>query len=255
MKIYSLAVFLFVTGTLAGCQTPPNIKQMQDENAQLKAELTQSKAKVVALQQQERQLQSHINELNRVMAVLDTEKTVRVQESSELRSQVRRYVQKEIDELKAFMVQSDLLDFVGGELVQRNSIDHQSMLLVDLANPMPASGTLTGVGAHFIKPGTFTVQVLRPVQEHLLVIWTSSTLTATNSGVSQVNFPISVGVEKGDVIGYVFHQPGVVSFDEGTGNTRYISDVPKLGQSIKVRSLEGSSEKRAYSVGVYGLLN
>lgn len=253
-KYYSTALIL-AAGVLAGCQTPPTIKQMQDENASLQAELAQANAKIATMQQQERQLQSQINELNRVMAVLDTEKTVRVQESSELRGQVRRYVQKEIDELKEFMVQSDLLDYVGGELVQRSKVDQQPMLLVDLANPMPAPGTLTGVGAHFIKPGTFTVQVMRPVQEQLLVIWKSSVLTAPKSGVSRVNFPISVGVEQGDVIGYVFHQPGVVSFDEGTGNTRYTGEAPNLGQSIKVRSLDGGGEKRAYSVGVYGLLN
>ncbi|UTF61088.1 hypothetical protein [Gilvimarinus sp. DA14] len=255
MNKVSLALAVLATGLTAGCQTPPNIKQMQDENAQLQSELNQANAKIANLQQQERQLQAQINELNRVMAVLDTEKTVRVQESSELRGQVRRFVQNEIDELKDFMVQSDLLDYVGGELVQRSKVDNHPMLLVDLANPMPASGTLTGVSAHFIKPGTFTVQVMRPVQDQLLVIWKSGQLTAPQSGVARINFPLSVGVEQGDVIGYMFHQPGVVSFDEGTGSTLYTDEDPSLGQSIKLRSLDGSGDKRAYSVGVYGLLN
>lgn len=240
---------------LSACQTQPNVKKMQDENQQLQAELEQARAKIASLQSQEQQLQAQINELNRVMAVLDTEKTVRVQESSELRGQVRRFVQKEIDEFKEFMVQSDLLDYVGGELVQRSKVDNEPMLLVDMANPMPGDGTLTGVSAHFIKPGTFTVQVMRPVGDQLLVIWQSGVLQASQSGVARVNFPVSVGVEKGDLVGYFFKEPGVVSFDEGTGNTLYTDDPVGLGQSVKVRSLDGSRDKRAYSVGVYGLLN
>lgn len=238
-----------------GCQTQPNIQKMKDENAQLQSELDQARAKIVSLQNQEQSLQAQIDELKRVMSVLDTEKTVRVQESSELRGQVRRFVQNQIDELKDFMVQSDLLDYIGGELVQRSQVDSRPLLLVDMANPMPSDGTITGVSAHFVKPGTFTVQVMRPVQDQMLVIWQSQVLQATDAGVARVNFPVSVGVEKGDYIGYYFQEAGIVSYDEGTGNTRYYDEAVSLGQSLKIRNLKGVREKRAYSVGVYGLLN
>lgn len=250
-----LAGLLVATALTAGCQTQPNMQKMQDENKQLQSELDQARAKIVTLENQEQALQGEIDELKRVMSVLDTEKTVRVQESSVLRSQVRRFVQKEIDELKDFMVQSDLLDYIGGELVQRSQVDSEPWLLVDMDNPMPADGTITGVSAHFIKPGTFTVQVMRPVQDQMLVIWQSQVMQATDAGVARVNFPVSVGVEQGDYIGYYFQEAGIVSFDEGTGNTLYSDDPVSLGQSLKVRSLKGARDKRAYSVGVYGLLN
>ncbi|MDO3386527.1 hypothetical protein QWI17_11840 [Gilvimarinus sp. SDUM040013] len=250
-----VASLLVVTALATGCQTQPNIQKMQDENEQLQTELDQARAKIVSLKNQEQALQSQIDELTRVMSVLDTEKTVRVQESSELRGQVRRFVQKEIDELKDFMVQSDLLDYVGGELVQRSQVDREPLLMVDMDNPMPADGTITGISAHFVKPGTFTVQVMRPVEDQVVVIWQSQVLQATEAGVSRVNLPVSVGVEQGDYIGYFFQEAGTVSFDEGTGNARYYDDPVTLGQSLKIRSLKGAKEKRAYSVGVYGLLN
>ncbi|MBU2884997.1 hypothetical protein KO507_04355 [Gilvimarinus agarilyticus] len=250
-----IAGMLVATALVTGCQTQPNVQKMQDENEQLQSELDQARSKIVSLQNQELTLQTQINDLKRVMSVLDTEKTVRVQESSELRGQVRRFVQKEIDELKDFMVQSDLLDYIGGELVQRSQVDSQSLLLVDIENPMPANGTITGVSAHFVKPGTFTVQVMRPVQDQMLVIWQSEVLRATDAGVARVNFPVSVGVEQGDYIGYYFQEAGIVSFDEGTGNTRYIDDTVSLGESLKMRALKGERDKRAYSVGVYGLMN
>ena len=255
MKLRTLVPLVLTFGWLTGCQTPPDRQQLENQNAQLEADLARARAQIAALETQEQQLRAQVDELSRVMAVLDTEKTVRVQESSQLRGQVRRYVQNEIDELKDFMMQSNLLDYVGGELVQRSGIDSDPKLLIDLANPMPGTGTLTGVSAYFLKPGTFTVQVLRPVQDELLVIWKSAVLSAEQAGERRINFPVSVGVEQGDVIGYIFHQPGTLSFDQGTGNTLYTDSAPNLGQSVKIRALDGDDEKRAYPVGVYGLLN
>mgnify|MGYP003134446947 FL=1 len=255
MNRQGIAISVLALLTLSGCQTPPDVKQVQDENLQLQTELAQARGKIDALASEQDRLQREIDELNRVKSVLDTEKTVRVQESSDLRGQVRRFVQREIDMLKEFMVQSDLLDYVGGELVQRSRVDSEPLLLVDMANQMPGSGTITGVSAHFVKPGTFNVQVLRPVDDQPVVIWQSARLQATQSGVQRVNFPVSVGVERGDLIAYQFNEAGLVSFDTGTGDTRYTDDSVALGELIKVRSLRGESDKRAYSVGVYGLLN
>ena len=255
MKQYSIASYLLLALTLSACQTPPDVKQVEAQNLQLQTELAQAQNKIDALASEQARLQREIDELNRVKTVLDTEKTVRVQESSELRGQVRRFVQRQIDMLKEFMVQSDLLDYVGGELVQRSNVDTKPLLLVDMANPMPGSGTITGVSAHFVKPGTFNVQVMRPVDDQLVVIWQSARLKAVNSGVQRVNFPVSVGVEQGDVIAYQLNEAGVVSFDTGTGDTRYSDDSVALGELLNTRSLRGEQDKRAYSVGVYGLLN
>ena len=241
--------------TLAGCQTQPNIKQMEDENRTLQGKLDSANSEILALKAREDELEIQVTELSRVMGVLDTEKTVRVQESSELRGQVRRFVQQNVDALKEFLVQSDLLDYVGGELVQRSQVDDKSLLLVDMANPMPANGTITGVSAHFINPGTFTVQVMRPVAGDLVTIWQSGSLQAPKAGVTRVNFPVNVGVEKGDYIAYYFNAPGLVSYDTGTGDTRYQDDPLSLGEVLKAGRLKGEREKRAYSVGVYGLLN
>jgi|SRR5690554_2134182 len=255
MKRYTIIVSAVMLLALSGCQTPPDIKQVQDKNQQLQNELAQAHHKIDALASEQVRLQGEIDELNRIKGVLDTEKTVRVQKSSELRGQVRRFVQREIDMLKDFMVQSDLLDYVGSELVQRSNIDNKPLLLVDMANPMPDSGSITGVSAHFIKPGTFTVQVMRRVDEQLVVIWQSARLQAVQSGVQRVNFPVSVGVERGDVIAYQFNEAGVVSYDTGTGDTRYSEQPVVLGELVKLQKLRGERDKRAYSVGVYGLLN
>src|SRR5690606_11769446 len=122
-----------------------------------------------------------------------------------------------IDAHRNFLIQGGLLDYVGGELVQRAKLDPNAIFLVDLANPMLRTGTLTGVGGYFAKPATFSVKILRQVEQNLVVIWDSKPLAVTRAGLNRIDFSVSVGIEQGDVIGYYLADPASVSFDEGTG--------------------------------------
>jgi hypothetical protein len=254
MKAVSGIVLLSVL-VLCACQTTPEMKQMQAQNQQLKADLESAKNNIASLKIQESELRQELAEKSRVMSVLGTEKSSRVQESSELRGQVRRFVQHQIDVYKDFLVQGGLLDYIGGELVERSNVEPKALFVVDLSNTIPNAGTLTGVGAHFVRPGSFSVKVLRKIDQNLVVIWDSKPLHVTQSGINRINFPVSVGVEQGDVIGYYFAEGVAVSFDEGTGDTRYQSDELMLGASVRINSLQGEKRRRAYSLGVYGLLN
>lgn len=248
-------ILLLASVFLGACQMQPDIQQIKDQNRQLSSDLQRAQSDIAQLKDQELRLREEIAELSRVNDVLDVEKMSRIQESSVLRSQVRRFVQSQIDAYKDFMVLGGLLDYVGGELVERSSLEDQPLLLVDLANPIPASGTLTGVGGYFAKPGKFSVKVLRPMDDKLVVIWDSNPLQVYQTGINQLNFPVSVVVEAGDVIAYHFAGGVLVSFDEGTGDTRFQTEAVKLGELLKPASLSGEKRKRAYSLGVYGLLN
>ena len=249
------STLVLVALVLGACQTQPNIKQMEDKNRQLKAELDQANAQIQQLQESESRLSQELSERERVIGVLGTEKSSRIQESSELRGQVRRFVQHQIDAYRDFLVQGGLLDYVGGELVERANREEKSLQLVDLANPMPRPGTLTGVGGHFLMPGSFSVKVLRQVDQNLVVIWDSKPMRVHQPGLNRINFAVSVGVEQGDVIAYYLHEGLVVSFDEGTGDTRFQTDELKPGSVVRTSSLDGEKRRRAYSLGVYGLLN
>jgi hypothetical protein len=240
---------------LGACQTQPNIKQMEDSNRQLKAELEKANVQIQQLQERESKLTQELNERERVISVLGTEKTSRIQESSELRGQVRRFVQYQIDAYRDFLVQGGLLDYVGGELVERANREEKAIQLVDLANPIPKAGTLTGVGGHFLKPGSFSVKVLRQVDQNLVAIWDSKPIRIHQPGLNRINFAVSVGVEQGDVIAYYLHEGSLVTFDEGTGDTRFQTDELRPGSVVRTASLQGEKRRRAYSLGVYGLLN
>ncbi|ROQ19632.1 hypothetical protein EDC38_0217 [Marinimicrobium koreense] len=246
---------LIVTLSLTACLTQPNVKALRDENNQLQRQLDQASDEITDMRVREEQLRAELEERNRVIDVLSTEKSSRAQESSQLRGLVRDFVQSQIDSYRDFLLQSDLLDYVGGELVSRAHRGEESRTLVDLANPIPRSGTLTGVAGYFESPGQLVVKVLRPVDDSLVVVWESLPVEAEQSGVVRLSFPVSVGVDEGDIIAYQFDGVVPVSFDRGTGDTRFQREGLTLGSLVEPEELAGADERRAYSIGVLGLLN
>ena len=240
---------------LGACGTPANVKQIQDQNATLQGKLSAAEKNIVALKNEQSRLQQDIAEYKRVIGVLGTEKNSRVSESTSLRGQVRGLVQSQIDGLKDFLVEGNLLDYVGGELVARSQVDEKPVAVVDLANPVPKAGVLTGVGAFWQQAGTLSVQVLRPIEKELVVIWSSKDWRVDSAGYQRHNFSVNVGVEKGDVIAYSLSTPQSISFDIGTGDTRYLSDDLSIGDGFRASGLKGAKERRAYSLGVFALLN
>lgn len=251
-----MALLLAMVGVLAGCQLPATLKPLQDENEALKGQLSEARQEIDQLTTQTRLLKNEVTELNRVTGVLSTERNARVEESSSLRGQVRRYMQQQIDALKEFLLQENLLDYVGGELVERSgSGGATARLLVDLAHPVPAAGSVTGVGGYFSKPTPFRVKVLRPVDKRLMVIWESPEIHPQATGVQRLTLPVAVGVEQGDLLAFFFPGEVGVTFDTGTGDVRHLNADLALGGATSPGTLLGSGEKRAYSIGVYALLN
>lgn len=250
-RLCSIVVIL----SIGACAAPPQTQELLNENKALQGQLVEANSRIAKLEADNLVRQQQIEELNRVLGVLDTEKSSRVQESSVLRGQVRAFVQDQIDSLKNFLVLGDLLDYIGGELVERSRIENDSLFLVDLANPVPRNGTLTGVGAHFTQPSPVVVKVLRPTGDQLVVIWESKPIIVRDAGLMRYDFPVTIGVEQGDYLGYFFSETTGVSFDEGTSDVRYLTRDVRLGDNVRKSSLLGDNKKRAYSIGVYGLLN
>lgn len=239
---------------LSGCAATGDVKVLQDENAQLKSNLTQSHADIRSLEADKRDLQKEIGVLKRVQSVLRTEKSSRVKESGRLRSQTRIFVNEEINRFRYFLKASDLLDYVGGELVQRSNVDGEQQSVVDLGNPIPLTGNLTSVGGYFTEKGVFSAVILRQIEDAFIVVWESQPFQVSGAGRSRFEFQVSVSVEAGDVLGYVFPEKVIIPFDKGTGTARYVDEIVKFGDRVRSSALRGSDEKRAYSVGAYGFL-
>jgi len=249
----SLSLFALLL-ILSGCQTPVSTQELQRRNQSLEQQLTSAEKKIEALKSERQQLQKELEESNRVREIIGKEKSSRFNESTQLRSQVRHFVQDQIDVYKSFLVNNNLLDYVGGELVKRKQYDNRPIMLVDLQNVIPRPGVLTGIGAYFVKPTQLTVKILRKIDDKLVVVWESHPLNISKTGLIKTRFDVTVGVEKGDVLGYYFPKAATVAFDKGTGDTRYLSRNLRPGSGITPSSLDGEEQQRAYSLGVYGLL-
>lgn len=254
MTFYKLSFVAMVSVFVAACQSPANVKELEVKNTTLQGQLTKAQQEIVGLQTDKKQLMGEVAELKRVMGVLDTEKSSRVEESLSLRTEVRQFVQAQVDSLKAFMVASDLLDYVGGELVQRSNAHEGSGVLVDLGNRVPRAGSLSGVSGFFTGPTSLRVYVLRPVGDRYVVIWGSNNLTVAGAGEQRVEFGVGVGIEQGDVLAYDFGGNVNVTYDKGTGATVLSSKSLQLGNAISPSSLKNAKEKRAYSLGVFAIL-
>lgn len=241
--------------SLAGCQAPPDVKALQDKNGALQQQLDQARGDIDKLQADKVLLEQDVAELKRVINVLGQEKSSRVEESTSLRGQVRQFVQLQIDNLKQFLLAANLVDYVGGELVERAAADDKPLLIVDLMNQVPLAGTLTGVSGYFQNTGQLSVKVLRPIGDNLVVVWSSKNIDITERGLHRMKFPVVVGVEKGDVLAYYLSAPGMVGFDTGTGDTRFEDKDILVGNAIKRSSLGGEKARRSYSIGVFGLLS
>jgi len=251
---YFLFAVAMMSLLLSSCASQ-DVQVLQQKNADLEKQLSSANDQIEHLKNVESDLREKIGDLQHTTSVLTTEKTSRIEESSSLRGQVRKFVQNNIDNFKSFMVQGNLLDYVGSEMVGRAKQDKTPILLVDFANPMPTSGVITGVGGFFIQGGNVEVKVLHPVGSDYVVTWESKLLTVEHAGKQQIQFPLSVGVEEGDVIGYFFPQMPNVGYDSSTGETLFNNaDIP-LGGTVSKSTLSGAMERRAYSLGVYGLLD
>ena len=248
-------LFLALAVLVSSCQTPPDLQTLKADKDKLQQQLDTATDTIGKLEAERVLLNQQLDELNRVVAVLGQEKSSRVTESTNLRGQVRQFVQSRIDSLKDFLLASNLVDYIGGELVERSVVDDKALLLIDLNNSVPRDGTLTGVAGYFHGTGQLTVKVLRAIDGRLVVVWSSQAIEVTQSGLQRLSFPVSVGVERGDRLGFYLSSPGLVSFDTGTGNTRYLTRDLAVGDSVKTSNLQGEKDKRAYSLGVFGLLN
>lgn len=250
-----LACSILTVLAISGCQTPPDIQQLQSDKNRLQGQLNSANNQISQLKSTQATLNAELQERDRIVAILSEEKQSRVATSTELRGQVRQFIQQQVDGLKAFLLRGNLLDYVGGELVERKTIDESPLLIVDLANTVPKDGSLTSIGGYFNRSGSLKVKVMRKVEDQLVVVWESLPLSIEDKGLQKTNFSVSVGVQKGDVVAYFIETPGLVGYDMGTGDSRYLKQDVGFGKMIAIDSLMGEKLKRAYAIGVYGLLD
>jgi len=238
----------FVSGllvfVLCGCTGTGSLADLQKRNEMLESKLQME-------QKETARLERRVQELETVATTLGREKTLHIKDTANIRSHVRDFVQQQVEFLRDYSQNSELLDFVGGELISRSNTTGEDLLLIDLKNRLKKNMTIIG-GKLFVKKNTRVVFcLLRPQAGQETVIWMSKVFSFPNEGLFKVSFDSPVTALKEDVI--AIYCPGMVGvpYDIGTGDTRTVRQPVDLGQKFTANSLQ-SSEKRSYSFGVTG---
>lgn len=230
----------------AACATG-NSAALQQRIQMLEGQLAVEKA-------EKEDLQTQLQTLREITHTLEKEKGVRVEETAAVRSQIRSFVQLQVETLRDFSQNTELMDYVGAEILSRSKTGGNNLLLVDLQNSFKENTTVIS-GRLYGKSDTKAVFcLLRPQGDTLDVIWMSKVFNIPTEGVFKVSFDTPVTAKMNDIIG--LYCPGVVGipYDIGTGDTRSIQGPVDTGMKIRIDSLDGK-QKRAYSFGINGFFN
>jgi len=250
------AVLMLLTSfTLIGCQTSGQTKQLADSNKRLEIALADARSEITALKTREQTLSRDLDQTKQVLGVMGQEKQSRVEESSSLRQQTRQFLLAHIDKLRQFLLEANLHDYIGGDLIGRKQAEGDSQLLVDFGHPLPRNGQLAGASVHANKACKFAVRVLRKIDDELIVVWEGPVFDIKQAGIQRSLFPVAVGVERGDFAAFWFPGEVCVGHDKGTGDFRFRGADMRIGNSTTSSSFDGARDKRMYSLGVFGLLN
>ena len=186
---------------LCGCQTPPQIADLQARNATLQQQLDSTRAEVQELTDTKERLNKEITYMKYVNRVLEKEKEARTGEAEGLRQTTRAFIRDQMQAVHAFAQREVLLNYVGSELTERAMVKGEDELLVDLDNRIPADGTLVEGRVFLAEPAPFFFTLLREVQDQMIVLWKSDAYAPTNAGLHQVTFAVPVSAQAGDCIG------------------------------------------------------
>jgi len=236
-----------------GCTTPEAMLQLQQERDALATSLQTAQGQITGLEADKDQLEQRVQHLEQVERTLHKEKDVRIAETADVRHTVRDFVREQVRSINDFAQASHLLDYIGGELIERSALEGEDLLLVDLAHPMTSPGTLANGRLLTRGPCRVVFCVLRPLGDRMIVLWRSETQEVPGPGLHRMPFFGSVAVEAGDLIGLYTDGPLQVPYDPGTGETGLRSGRVKPDQSIPETDLRRQGA-RAYSFGVEGFL-
>ncbi len=234
---------LLVLGLLAGC-APQNIQILQQENQDLKARLRTAKTR-------NQELQHQVEECRALSETLAKEKKAKEEDITSLREITRAFLKSQFDALTAFSRHDELMDYVGGELIERARKDGKNLTVVNLA-PLGRNCVVYCVKGLF-DPGTkVKLKLFRPTDQGLLCIWESPVLVAAASGVQKLDLDTPLNALKGDVIGFYFPDKPGTPYDLATGSFRVFTGEIKLGKPLPAA---GQADHRNYSIGISGLLD
>lgn len=240
---------------LAGCATTnEQLIALQTENAGLKQDVQAKDSRIQELTADKTKLTTELDYCTKRADVLVKEKSARLGEASELRKGIREFTEQMQKSLQTYFQRTEIVDYLGSELIARASADPQkTVLLVDLNNPVPENGTVIGGRAWLTGPARLSYCLLRHEQNgKYTAVAVTPEITASQTGLQNWVFDLPISAHKGDLIGIYLADNVTIPYDDvDTGQVVAIPGEIKPGASVAITPGD-SRNKRTYSFGVVG---
>ncbi len=268
MKQIFLLIFtaLFAVGCAANCE---NIKMelntcktsLADQDFVIKKQesaLRQKEQTIAEQQETIQQMGVDIAELNRQLTIATTEKGRYDERIRDIAGSVREFIKNQMRENRNFLTNIALEDFIGNELIERANSGDESLIVINVAHPVPSGGQINGIGGYFTGSGDVIVKLLRPVGNDYLVVYNKPVqVKAEAPGEQYIDFDSPFIVKKGDILAYYFPGPVIVPYDVNIGINTYAkirSDHYGHGSRVAADNIWGKETlNRKYSLNYYGI--
>ena len=236
----------------SGSQTELNLVQNDLAAARERA------AELETVIQQKEQEIERLRDENQVLedsrVSLDREKTIRIEQAREIRGIARRFIRAQTSALRLFSENPALLDYLGGEPIDRSRHEEgKSVLIIDLARPLPSAAMIFSGQIYQRVPLPFFFCLIRAQNQDYSVVWMSQEFNPAEPGFSTVSFEAGITAQKGDFLA-VYCPRGVgMPYDELGGRCAVIKGSIGVGQAVSSKTFADPTT-RGYSFGVLGFL-
>ena len=207
--IFTLLILLILTACKSSI--PEKIQLLEQQNKDLNVSLQTTQNYVTELEKQNTDLAASLDVQNNISNALGKEKEAHVKKSLNLQQNIRSFLKSQMSIFREFSQNSDLLDYIGGELIERKKLEDKDLALVDLRNRIPSGGTLLGTCGYFSSPCRYLINILRKANDEWFVVWQAGPFDVSGTQKQTFDFRVPVSVEKGDVVAYAFQGSGNIA--------------------------------------------
>lgn len=246
---------------LTGCVTDSSLRmqgqQLQQQVDGLKKQIEAKDNAIEEMTQRTQKLTMDLGFFTQKTIVLEREKAARMKEVDVMRVGVRNFTSNVLKSIQKS--NPEIMDYVGGELCERESADAQAgVLLVDRKNKLAMDARIIG-GRVFSKGPTKVVFCLlrpdaaSPAQAKVVAV--SSECTGAEEGAQNWTFMEPLIGQVGDMIGLFSADALNLPYDsKGTGDVvSAAKSKVQVGDVVTVDTAV-SRDTRSYSFGVTGYL-
>ena len=234
------ACLSFLLFSLTGCADPEGLRN------QIK-ELNNEISEMLVIKEE---LTSKLNSCNKLTSDLTQEKEERHKNLTSLKAKTRRFIKEEYNFLGAFSKSEELMDYKGGELIERTERGGSDLTILNMT-PLPLNSVIYSIDGFFYQETTFSPQLFRLIEEEWICVWQGPYIHVQAPGL--ITFPLETPLNavKGDIFGFYFPDDVAVSFSERTGTHTTFSGKVDMGEEAPSRF---KATNRSYSIGISGFI-